>query len=268
MSQNKAHDRWESGDPYEAYVGRWSRRVAPQFLAWLDAPSGLAWLDVGCGTGALIEAVLEDRAPSRLAGVDASAGFLALARQRLRAGGVELHEADAQALPFNDGEFDRVVSGLVLNFIPNPALAIAEMARVARRGGTVAVYVWDYAGGMEMMRYFWDAAAAVDPRAAELDEGRRFPICRPEALDRLFESNGAFGDIATHAIDVPTVFRDFDDYWTPFLGGQGPAPAYCASLADDTRAKLRERLRARLPESRGGRIDLKARAWAVRGRRL
>ena len=268
MSENKAHDRWESGDPYETYVGRWSRRVAPRFLAWLDAPAGLAWLDVGCGTGALIEAVLQDCAPGRLAGIDASAGFLALARQRLRSGSVELREADAQTLPFNDGEFDRVVSGLVLNFIPDPARAIAEMARIARRGGTVAVYVWDYAGGMEMMRYFWDAAAAVDPRAAELDEGRRFPICRPEALGRLFETNGAFGDIATLAIDVPTVFRDFDDYWTPFLGGQGPAPAYCASLSEDARAKLRERLRARLPEAQDGSIALSARAWAVRARRL
>jgi SAM-dependent methyltransferase len=259
--------RWASGDVYEPYVGRWSRLVAREFLAWLDAPAGLDWLDVGCGTGALTEAIAARCAPERVAGIDPSAGFLDFARRRLGDAGTALRQADAQALPFAGAEFDRVVSGLVLNFVPDGARAAAEMARVARPGGgEVALYVWDYAGKMEMMRRFWDAAVALDPAALALDEGRRFPICRPEPLRALFEAAG-LGRVETRAIDVPTVFRDFDDYWTPFLGGQAPAPAYCMSLGEEARAALRERLRASLPALPDGSIHLVARAWAVRGRR-
>ncbi len=138
------------------------------------------------------------------------------------------------------------------------------MARVARSSGEVALYVWDYTGKMELMRHFWDAAVALDPRAGELDEGRRFLICRPEPLHQLFERAG-LARIETRAIDVPTVFRDFDDYWTPFLGGQAPAPGYCMTLGKEARAALRERLRTSLPTRVDGSIHLIARAWAVRG---
>jgi hypothetical protein len=118
---------------------------------------------------------------------------------------------------------------------------------------------------MQLIRHFWDAAAALDPAAVELDEGRRFPICRPEALERLFTEAG-MEDIAVRAVDVPTLFRDFDDYWSPFLGGQGPAPGYAMSLSEERRALLRERIRADLPISGDGSIHLSARAWAARGR--
>ena len=158
--------RWASGDLYEPYVGRWSRLVAREFLDWLDAPPRLDWLDVGCGTGALAEAVIERCAPNRIAGIDASDGFLAFARQRL-ATAAELRQADAQDLPFGATEFDWVISGLVLNFVPDQPRAAAEMARVVRPGGEVALYVWDYADKMELMRRFWDAAIALDPRARE-----------------------------------------------------------------------------------------------------
>lgn len=261
-----AKDRWASGDLYEPYVGRWSRLVAAEFLDWLDAPSGLGWLDVGCGTGALSEAVAKGLAPQRLVGIDASADFLHYAGKRLAPVGAELHEADAQNLPFAGAEFDRVVSGLALNFIPDHSRAATEMVRVTRPGGEVALYVWDYAGKMKLMRYFWDAAVALDARAADLDEGRRFPICQPEALLRLFRAAG-LAAVETRAIDVPTVFRDFEDYWTPFLGGQGPAPGYCVSLGEDARAALRERLNASVPRRPDGSIHLTARAWAVRGRK-
>lgn len=264
MTDN-ATPRWWSGDLYEPYVGRWSRLVAREFLAWLDAPAGLAWLDMGCGTGALAAAVLATTGPVRVAGVDPSAGFLEFARQRLGTR-AELMQGDAQALPFADAGFDRVVSGLVLNFVPDQPRAAAEMARVARPGGEIALYVWDYAGRMELMRHFWDAAAALDPAAAELDEGRRSPICRPEPLRQLFEAAG-LSHVEVRAIDVPTVFRDFDDYWSPFLGGQAPAPRYCMSLSEEGRAELRERLRRTLPVESDGSIRLVARAWAVRGRR-
>lgn len=258
--------RWASGDLYEPYVGRWSRLVAREFLAWLDAPAGLDWLDVGCGTGVMPEAIAERCAPGRLVGIDPSAGFLGFARLRLKGTGVELHQADARDLPFAADRFDRAVSGLVLNFVPDQPRVAAEMARVVRPGGEVALYVWDYAGGMEMMRRFWDAAAALDPGGLGRDEGRAFPICRPEALRRLFEGAG-LANVETRAIDVPTTFRDFDDYWVPFLGGQAPAPAYCMSLTEEGRTALRERLRASLPTRADGSIHLTARAWAVRGRK-
>jgi hypothetical protein len=140
------------------------------------------------------------------------------------------------------------------------------MTRVTRPGGTVAVYVWDYAGKMELMRYFWDAAVALEPTAYDLDEHPRVPICRPEPLAELFAGAG-LRDVETRSIDVPTVFRDFDDYWSPFLGGQGPAPRYVMSLDDARRAALRDRLRSSLPAADDGAIHLIARAWAVRGRR-
>lgn len=258
-------ERWAVGDLYEPYVGRWSRRVARDFVGWLAAPAGLAWLDVGCGTGALTATIAAHAAPARLAGIDSSAGFLDLAGQRLGAA-AELRPGDALDLPFAPAEFDRAVSGLVLNFVPEPARLAAEMARVVRPGGEAALYVWDYAGRMELMRRFWDAAAVVDPGGAELDEGRRFPICRPEPLAALLEESG-LAEVQTRAIDVPTIFRDFDDYWTPFLGGQGPAPGYCVSLSEGARTALRERLRETLPTQPDGSIHLTARAWAVRGRK-
>ena len=140
------------------------------------------------------------------------------------------------------------------------------MTRVTRTGGRVAAYVWDYAGRMELIRRFWDAAAAIDPAAAELDEGGRFGLCKPEPLARLFQEAG-LAEVDVHAVEVPTRFRDFDDLWAPFLGGQGPAPGYLMGLAAERRAALRERLRAALPLAGDGSIDLVARAWAVRGTR-
>jgi SAM-dependent methyltransferase len=257
-------DLWETGEAYERYVGRWSRPVAERFLAWLAIPRGARWLDVGCGTGALSAGILAAE-PEAVTGVDPSEGFLDLARARVQDARVRFELGDAQALPLADGAVDAAVSGLVLNFVPDQPRAIREMMRVVRPGGTVALYVWDYAGGMQLMRHFWDAAGEVDPKARELDEGSRFPICQPGALADLFRAAG-FGAVATDAIDVPTVFLDFDDYWTPFLGGQGPAPGYCMSLSERQRGRLREALAARLPIAPDGTILLIARAWAVRGR--
>jgi SAM-dependent methyltransferase len=168
------------------------------------------------------------------------------------------------ALPFGDETFNSVVSGLVLNFIPRQDVALAEMVRVARRGGIVAVYVWDYADQMQMMRVFWDAAVELDQAVAEKDELRRFPFCKPEPLTELFEGAG-LTSVEARAIDAATHFRDFDDYWSPFLGGQGPAPGYAMSLTEEKRVALRELIRSRLPVAPDGSISLIARAWAVRG---
>lgn len=257
---------WAHGAAYEAYVGRWSRAVAQAFVPRLGLPDGGRWLDVGCGTGALAEAILAHAGPAEVVGIDASEGFVAHARERLPDARLRFEVGDAQALPFAAGRFDAAVSGLVLNFLPDPPAALAEMARVVRPGGTVAVYVWDYAEGMQLMRYFWDAAAALDPAAHDLDEGRRFPVCRPEPLERLFR-DAALRDVAVQAIEVPTEFRDFDDYWAPFEGAQGPAPSYAMALAAEARAALHERLRAALPTAGDGSVRLTARAWAARGSR-
>ena len=258
-------DVWQAGVLYEPYVGRWSRLVARDVLDWVCVPPGRAWLDAGCGTGALSQTILDLRAPSAVIGVDASPGYVEYARARVRAGGVARFEvADARSLPLDDASVDAAVSGLVLNFVPEPARAVSELSRVVRPGGVAAAYVWDYAGRMELMRQFWDAAVALDPGARPLDEGPRFPICRPEALADLF-SGAALSAVETRPIDVPTVFRDFDDYWSPFLGGQGPAPGYAMSLDEERRALLRDRIRSRLPVEADGSIRLIARAWAVRG---
>ena len=257
-------DVWALGNAYEPYVGRWSRLVARDFLDWLAVPAGRAWLDVGCGTGALSQTILDRAAPRAVEGLDASAGFVEHARAHVGDARATFRVGDAQAAPFADGAFDAAVSGLVLNFVPEPARMVAEMRRVTRPGGTVGLYVWDYAGEMQLMRRFWDAAVTLDPAARPLDEGPRFPICRPDTLAGIFSAAG-LRDVDTRAVDVPTVFRDFDDYWTPFLGGQGPAPGYCMKLPEERRAALRERLRATLPADATGRIALKARAWAVKG---
>lgn len=262
MDNTQVSDTWERGNPYELYVGRWSRAVAPVFLSWLGIPAGQRWLDVGCGTGALCAAIVDRCSPSALTGVDPSEGFLAKARENL-AGRAALQQASATAIPLDDAAVDVVVCGLVLNFVADQAAAVREMARVTRSGGTIAAYVWDYAGKMELMRHFWDTAVELDPQAAALDEGARFPLCRPEALEALFAGAG-LDRVETRAIDIPTPFADFDAYWQPFLGGQGPAPAYAMALDEAARTRLRERLRARLPVQADGSIGLTARAWAVR----
>ena len=264
MPHHRAPDPWVVGDAYEQYVGRWSRPVAARFIAALGLPIGLRWLDVGCGTGALCNAILDQAAPASVVGVEPSAGFLATARQRL-ADRVEFLQGDAASMPLPDCSVDVTASALVLNFVADVDAALKEMIRVTRRGGTVAAYVWDYAGKMELMRYFWDAAVTLDPEAASEDEGVRFRLCHPEALRAAFARAGLL-QIDVHAIDVPTRFADFDDYWRPFLGGQGPAPGYAMALDAAARDRLRERIRDALPTAADGSIDLIARAWAVMAR--
>lgn len=263
MAAGPQRDVWASGDRYEPYVGRWSRLVARDFVDWIAAPKGLRWLDVGCGTGALAQTVLDRAAPAEVLGVDPSDGFLANARRYVTDPRARFEIGDAQALPAGDGAFDAAVSGLVLNFVSDQAKAAREMRRAVKPGGIVAAYLWDYAGEMQMMRRFWDAAVALDPDARAKDEGVRFPLCRPEPLKALFAGAG-LRDATVKAIDVATVFKDFDDFWTPFLSGQAPAPGYCMSLSEERRAALRERLRATLPVRADGLIALIARAFAIR----
>jgi SAM-dependent methyltransferase len=258
-----ARDAWERGDAYERFMGRWSRRAGRAFLSWLRAGDGGRWLDVGCGTGALTGTAVEVANPSEVVGVDPSLRFIHTARERVDDSRVRFEPGDALRLRFADGRFDVVVSGLMLNFVPVPGAAVAEMARVAAPGGVVAAYVWDYTEGMGMLRHFWDAAVAVDPAAEILDEGRRFPWCRPEPLRAIWRAS--LTDVVVRPIEMTMVFTDFDDYWQPLLGGQGPAATYVTSLSADHRSRLRGELRDRLPVETDGSITLGARAWAVRG---
>jgi SAM-dependent methyltransferase len=259
-----AADVWASGAAYEPFVGRWSRVVAAEFLSWLAPPPGGRWLDVGCGTGALTAAILAQSAPAGVLGVDPSDGFLAYARANVADERARFEAGDAERLPVADGAVDVAVSGLVLNFVPDPGAAVAEAARTVRDGGLVGAYVWDYADGMEVLRRFWDAACALDPAAEPLHEGRRFATFRPAWLEGLFQAAG-LGDASSRAIDAVASFADFDDYWSPFLGGQGPAPTYVTSLSAALRDALRDSLRASLPIRADGSIELPVRAWAVRG---
>lgn len=250
---------WSQGEIYESYVGRWSRLVAAEFVSWLDQPPGVKWLDVGCGTGALTSTILASAAPGEVIGVDPSEGFVGYARGAVKDDRARFEVRSAAEL--TDEAFDVVVSGLVLNFIPERVEALRKMRSI---GTTVAVYVWDYAEGMQLMRYFWDAAGDIRPQDRESDEGRTFPFCNPAGLAGLFAEAG-FTDIVTQPIVVPTVFESFDAYWTPFLGGQGPAPAYLRSLDPAAQEEVRALIESRLPTSPDGSIELTARAWSVRG---
>lgn len=264
--KDSRHDVWASGDAYEPYVGRWSRLVAQEFLKWIDVPAAREWLDVGCGTGALSQTILNLFNPKTVKGIDRSDGFVAYARNKINDPRATFEVGDAQSLPVDSDLYDAAVSGLVLNFVPTPEKMISEMARAVKKAGTVAVYVWDYAEKMQLVHYFWDAAVELDPEASELDEGPRFPICNPDALRELLQSL-ALDQVETRSIDIQTHFKDFDDYWNPFLGGQGPAPGYAMSLSEERRTQLRERLRSKLPSASDGSIPLMARAWAVKGRK-
>jgi SAM-dependent methyltransferase len=260
------HDVWTGADAYERYIGRWSRLVAGAFVPWMAISPGARWLDVGCGTGALTQTIVELGQPAAVLGVDPSEAFLAHARVAVADGRVSFEGGDAAHLPASDASYDVAVAGLSLHFAPDAHAALAEWRRVTRKGGAIGAYIWDYADKMQFLRYFWDAAVALDPDARSLDEAVRFPIATEAGLSDAFESAG-LTKVTIRAIDVPTPFRDFDDLWQPFLGGQGPAAAYAMKMPAVQREALRNHLRASLPVANDGSINLIARAWAVRGLR-
>ncbi len=257
-------EAWTSADTYEPFMGRWSRLLADEVLTWLAPSPGERWLDVGCGTGALSEAILTRTAPSAITGVDPSAAYVEAARRRLPDRRVRVEVGDATSLPVADASVDHAASGLVLNFVPEPDVALREVRRTLVPGGRVTAYVWDYAAGMEMLRHFWDAAAATDPASRDLDEGERFAVCRPGGLRQLFDDAGLHS-LRDGSAGITMAFRDVDDYWLPFLGGQGPASAYCASLDDAGRERLRSDLLPRLAPDPQTPITLHARAWVRHG---
>lgn len=256
-------DFWQSGDPYEYYMGRWSKLVADQFVDWLSPQPGLQWLDVGCGSGALSEAIINRHNPESVIAIDQSEGFVHTAQQRLGSR-ASCRIGNALSLPLDDNSINITVSGLVLNFIPEPDKALAEMQRVTRRDGTVAVYIWDYAGKMEFLNHFWDVVVELDSMASALHEGHRFRDSNADQIANIFNRVG-FSEVKTVPLEITTNFSDFNDYWKPFLGGQGPAPTYVSKLDNSERNHLKEILEQRLPVIGDGSITLSARAWAARG---
>ena len=257
-------DTWGLGIPYDRYVGRWSRIVARKFLYWLGVPAGQRWGDVGCGTGALVECILAMSEPKSILAVDRSNGFVTEAQGKIDDQRAQYMVADATAIPWKRASCDATVSGLVLNFVSDPVTMMTEMVRVTRPRGRVGAYVWDYSEGMEMMRVFWDVAVEVNPGDAAYDQAERFPLCKPEPLKMLFQNVGLTA-LEVRPIDIAMIFRDFDDFWTPFLGRQGAAPTYLASLDSETRDRIKKILKSRLVPSTDGSIRLAARAWAVQG---
>lgn len=256
---------WSNADAYEAYMGRWSRPIADAALVWLALSPGLAWLDVGCGTGALTGAILDAANPGELLGVDPSVDFLTTAAEQITDPRVRFAAGDAEALPAPSGAYDVVVAGLVLHFVPDPLSAVAEMARVARSGGVVAAYVWDFLGERQFTRSFWEAATALDPDASRLDPTVQCGICHPEALAAVFENAGV-REVNVEPLVVPVVFRDFEDYWRPhLLPGSSPAQRHMAAMGTSARLALRDRVHALMPMDENGAISLLGRLWAVRG---
>jgi len=258
---------FSTGEAYERFMGRWSRALAPLLVKLVGVCDGDAVLDVGSGTGALTAALATAAPSGRIVGIDPAEAYVSFARARLReAPGdrVRFEVGDAQRLRFGAGSFDRTLALLVLNFVPDPGRALDEMVRVTRPGGTVAAAVWDYGDQMEMLRVFWDEAIRLDPAMDARDE-RHMPLCRRGELGALWREHG-LREVSEEALAIPMRFASFDDFWSPFLEGQGPAGAFVASLAAGEREQLRQALRQRLLGGGPDRpIVLRARAWAVRG---
>jgi SAM-dependent methyltransferase len=250
---------FSESDGYERFMGRWSRRLAPLFVTFAGVTEGDRVLDVGSGTGALSAAAAAIESV-RVTGIEPSPAYTQYAREHASGDRVRFEVGDALALPFPDDAFDRTLSMLVLNFVPDTAAALQQMIRVTRAGGVVAAAVWDYGGEMQMLRTFWDAAVAVDPDAAPRDE-RHMPLSTRGALAELWRTHG-IRDVDEQPLTIEMPFASFDDYWQPFLCGQGPSGVYASSLAESGRQALESRLRKRLG---GADFALRARAWAVRG---
>ena len=249
---------------YEHFMGRWSRLLAPLYIAFAGVKDGDRVLDVGTGTGALASALEGTMTSSEIVGIDPSEGFIGYAQKNAKSGRVRFEVGDAQALRYPDASFDDTMALLVMNFVPDHNKAIGEMRRVTRPRGVVSACVWDYNAGMEMLRFFWDEVIALDPAMAPKDE-RNMKLSHEGQLGELWKKTGLV-NVQEKPLVIEQAFASFDDYWGPFLKGAGPGGAYVVSLPVERRRQLEERMKKRLLGNReDGAFVLKARAWCVRG---
>ena len=249
---------------YERFMGRWSRQLAPEYIAFAGVKNGDRVLDVGTGTGSLASVLDATMTSSEIVGVDPSEGFISYAKKNAKSGRTHFETGDAQALRFQDSSFDQTMALLVMNFIPDHNKAIGEMRRVTRPQGVVSACVWDYDAGMQMLRFFWDEAVALDPAIEPKDE-RHMKLSREGQLGELWNRAGLV-NVQQKPVSIDQAYESFDDYWGSFLKGAGPGGAYVVSLSDERRRELETRIRKRLLGNRGnGPFVLKARAWCVRG---
>lgn len=255
---------FEDARAYEGYIGRWSRVVAREFVAWLEIPAKAMWYDVACGTGALTSIVLATCAPTGVDASDPDETRIGFARRTIEDERARFFIGDGTQIAAPSDTYDVLVNGLGFPQIRETAKALAEFRRVTKPGGIVAGYVWDFDGEMQLLRFFWNAAAEFETDAESEDDSERFEICNPERLAAAWRAAG-FSDVVVRAIDGRARFDSFDDFWTPFLRGNAPAQAHVAGLGERLRAQLRERLRTTLPIANDGSIELITRAWAAKG---
>jgi SAM-dependent methyltransferase len=249
-----------AGSAYDTFMGRYSRPLAAVFAEAAGVAAGQRVLDIGCGPGALTEELVRRVGASAVTAIDPSQPFVeACARKNA---GVDVRLGAAETLPFADASFDNAIAQLVLHFVSDPAAAAAEMRRVLRPVGSAAACVWDFTGGMEMLRLFWDAALAIDPSAP--DEPSKFRFGRDGEIGSLF-TEARLRNVVSGALTVEVGYEGFDDFWAGFLTGTGPSGSFCVSLEPQRQEALREDLRRRLGDPSGP-FALTARAWYAVGR--
>ncbi len=243
-----------AADAYVRYMGRYSVPLAEQFVDLVGVRRGQRVLDVGCGPGVLTAPLVERCGAANVAAVDPSTPFVAAARERFP--DVDVREASAESLPYGDDSFDTTLAQLVVHFMSDPVAGLQEMGRVTRPGGVVAASVWDNAGSTGPLQPFWRAATAVDPGAHDEAE---LPGAREGRLAELANAAGLV-DVRSTALTVRVSFASFEEWWSPYLLGVGPAGAYVASLTPELRQRVEEGCREMWP---AGPFEQEGTAWVV-----
>lgn len=252
----------ETNDSYEAFMGRWSRHVAPQFLDWLSRPDGLKWLDVGCGTGVLSQTLVARCAPASVTGIDPLEKYIACAQTITDA--ISFQVGDMQDLPFDAASFDCTVSALCIKFVPDKEKGISELARVTRPDGTVALYDWDLSNEGNMTRHFWLAVELALPELTEERTRRRAAKAAPDEMIDLFKK-ARLRNVETKLFSFTARFENVDDYWAPLTGNEQNVGRFCRTLNASQLSTIREKLEDTLPVSADGSISYEGRAWAIKG---
>jgi len=255
------------GASYELFLGRWTKVLAPHLLDFAEFSSNGPLLDVGTGTGSMAFAMAA-RWPERpIVAIDIAEPYVAYAQSKPAGASINFEVGDASTLRFENNTFSGTTAQLVLNFVPNPSAALSEMKRVTRPGGIVVGAVWDFRGGLVYQRLLWDTAAGIDPQAAVArDKLFSGALALPDGLSQLFGA-ADLADVQRDSITFRMDYSNFDDYWQPLLGGQGPFGTYVATLTVEMRRKIEEAVRrAYCSGAPDGERSLTATAWAVRGR--